>query len=134
MREEKNIIRVKAFATASLTATSSLEVGTSVVFGTAGRSRVSVVLLSQSGQALLLRVCVDVGTDNESDDVEEGHPGLLGKELLGESQGQRRSAPADFHDGEQTSTNGSADLVESASTCDDSHSGEVDSVLDGGNL
>jgi hypothetical protein len=64
------------------------------------------VLLSQSSQTLL---------------VEEGYPGLLREELLGKGEGQGRSAPADLHDGKQTGTNGSADLVESAGACDDSH-------------
>lgn len=45
--------------------------------------------LSQSLQALLLGVSVDVGSDEESDNVEERHPSVLGKELLGESERQR---------------------------------------------
>jgi len=79
------------------------------------------VLLSQGSQALLLGVCIDVCTNHESNNVEEGYPGLLGEELLGKGEGQRRSAPADFHDGQQTGTDGSADLVESTSACDDGH-------------
>ena len=79
------------------------------------------MLLSQSGQTLLLGVCIDVCTDDKGNDVEEGYPGLLRQELLGKGESQRRSAPADLHDGEQTGANGSADLVESAGACDDGH-------------
>lgn len=114
--------------------TFDLEVGTSVIFRTAGSSRITVVLLSQSCQTLLLGVCVDVGADNKGNNVEEGHPGLLGQELLSKGERQGRSAPADFHDGKQSSTNGGANLVESASACDDSHGGQVDGVLNWRNL
>lgn len=107
-----------------------LEVGTSLVLRTTSASGVTVVLLSQSSQTLLLGVSIDVSTNDEADDVEEGHPCLLGQELLCESQSQGRGAPADLHDGEEASTNGGADLVESTGASDDGHGGEVDGVLD----
>lgn len=91
-------------------------------------------LASQSCEPLLLLVRVDVGTDEEADDVEEGYPGLLGQELLGKGQGQRRGEPADLHDRHETGANGGADLVECASTGDDGHGGEVDGILDGRDL
>ena len=76
-----------------------LEVRASLILGTAGTSRVAVVLLSQSCEALLLGVGVDVCTNYKGNDVEEGYPGLLRQELLGEGESQRRGAPADLHDG-----------------------------------
>lgn len=39
---------------------------------------------SQGFQSLLLGMGVNVGADNETDDVEEWHPGLFGQEFLGE--------------------------------------------------
>jgi hypothetical protein len=101
--------------------TKYLEVGASLVLGTTGASRIAVVLLSQGSQTLLLGVCIDVCTDDKGNDVEEGNPSLLGQELLGKGESQGRSAPADFHDGKQTGTNGSADLVEGAGAGDDGH-------------
>jgi hypothetical protein len=98
-----------------------LEVRTSLVLRTTSASRVAVVLLSQGSQTLLLGVCIDVCTNDKGNDVEEGYPGLLREELLGKGESQGGSAPADFHDGEETGTNGSADLVESTGACDDGH-------------
>lgn len=77
---------------------------------------------------------VDVGSNEESNNVEEGHPGVLGEELLGEGQAQGRSDPADLHDGHEASLNGSANLVDVTRTGDNSHGGQVDAVLDGGDL
>ena len=91
---------------------------------------VAVVLSPQGREPLLLGVCVDVCTDNEPDNVEEGHPGGLGQELLGESQRDGRNNPADFHDGHETGLDGRADLVECAGAGDQSHGGQVDTVLD----
>ena len=90
--------------------------------------------LSQSFETLLLGVGVDIGADDEADDVEEGHPGVLGKELLRKGKGQRRGDPADLHDGHEPSTHGSANLVDSARPGNNAHGGEVDGVLDRGNL
>jgi hypothetical protein len=98
-----------------------LEVGASLILRTASASRVAVVLLSQGGQTLLLGVRIDVCTNDKGNDVKEGYPGLLGQELLGKGESQRRSTPADFHDGEETGANGGADLVESTGACDDGH-------------
>lgn len=64
---------------------------------------------------------VDVGSDDETDDVEEGHPSLFGEELLGKGQGERRDDPANLHDGHEASLDGCADLVEGACTCNDGH-------------
>ena len=77
---------------------------------------------------------VDVGSDDETDDVEERHPGVFGEELLRKSKGQRRSDPADLHDGHETGAHGGANLVDSARTGDDTHRGEVNNVLDRGDL
>ena len=77
---------------------------------------------------------VDVGTDNKANQVEEGHPGVLGKELLRKGKGQRRGDPANLHDGHETSAHGSADLVDVTRTGDVTHGREVDDVLDGSDL
>ena len=90
--------------------------------------------LAQSFEALLLGVSVDVGSNEETDDVEERHPGVLGEELLGEGQSQRRSDPADLHDGHETSADGRANLVEGARASNNGHRAQVDGVLDGGDL
>lgn len=89
----------------------------------ASPATVAVVLLPESGESLLLGVGVDVGADEEGDDVEKGDPGLLGQELLGKSEGDGRSGPRDLHDGQQAGTDGGADLVEGAGTGDDGHAG-----------
>lgn len=85
---------------------------------------------SQSFQSLLLGVRVDVGADNETDDVEEWYPGLLGQKLLCECKAQGRSNPADFHHSPKASSNRSANLVECARSRDNGHGGKVDHVLD----
>ena len=90
--------------------------------------------LSQRFQTLLLGVGVDIGPNHKAHDVEERHPGVLGKELLRKGKGQRRSDPANLHDGHEASAHGSADLVDGARPGDNGHGGEVDGVLDGGDL
>ena len=77
---------------------------------------------------------VDVGSDDETDDVEERHPRVLGEELLRKGKGQRRRDPADLHDGHEAGAHGSANLVDSARSGNNTHGGEVDSVLDRGDL
>lgn len=77
---------------------------------------------------------VDVGSNDESNNIEEGYPGVLGEELLSEGQAQGRGNPADLHDRHEASPNGSANLVDGPRTGDNSHGGQVDAVLDGGNL
>ena len=77
---------------------------------------------------------VDVGSNEESNNVEEGHPGVLREELLSEGQAQGRGDPADLHNGHEASLNGSANLVDGARTGDNGHGGEVDAVLNGGDL
>ena len=90
--------------------------------------------LSQRFQALLLGVGVDIGSNHKAHDVEERHPGVFGEELLRKGKGQRRSDPANLHDRHEASAHGSADLVDGARPGDDSHGGEVDDVLNGGDL
>ena len=77
---------------------------------------------------------IDVGADDETDNVEEGHPGGLGQELLGECQRDGRDDPADLHDRPETGPDGRLDLVEGASARDEGHGDEVDAVLDGRDL
>ena len=77
---------------------------------------------------------VDVGTDDETDNVEEGYPSRLGQELLGKGQRDGRDDPADLHDGPEAGLDGRLDLVESTGARDKGHGDEVDAVLDGRNL
>jgi len=77
---------------------------------------------------------VDVGADDEADDVEEGHPSRLGQELLGKGQGDGRDDPADLHDRPEAGLDGRLDLVESTGAGNQGHGHEVDAVLDGRNL
>lgn len=77
---------------------------------------------------------VDVGADDETDDVEEGHPGGLGEELLGECQRDGGDDPADLHDRPEAGLDRGLDLVEGARTGDKGHGDEVDAVLDGRDL
>jgi len=79
-------------------------------------------------------VRVDVGSNDEPDNVEERHPGVLGEELLGKGQRDGRGDPADLHDGHETGPHGSADLVEGARARDNCHAAQVHGVLDGGDL
>jgi hypothetical protein len=51
----------------------------------AGVAGVTVVLLAQGCETLLLGEGVDVGANDEGDQVEEGDPELVREELLGES-------------------------------------------------
>ena len=90
--------------------------------------------LSKSFEALLLGVGVDVGSDEETNDVEERHPGVLGQELLRKGQCQRRGHPADLHDGEEAGADGRADLVQSPCSGDDGHRRQIHGVLDRGDL
>ena len=75
---------------------------------------------------------VDIGPDEETENVEERNPGMLGQELLGKRQRQRGGDPADLHDGHEAGLDGGANLVDGARAGDDGHGGEVDAVLDGG--
>lgn len=64
---------------------------------------------------------VDIGSNEETDDVEEGNPGVLGEELLGKGQSQWGGDPADLHDGQEAGTDGGADLVEGTRASNDRH-------------
>jgi hypothetical protein len=64
---------------------------------------------------------IDVCTNDESDDVEEGYPGALGQELLGKRQGDWGDDPANLHDRPEASLDGRLDLVEGAGTRDEGH-------------
>lgn len=92
------------------------------------------MLLAQRGEALLLGDGVDVGADDERDQVEEGHPRGLGQELLRKGEADGTDDPADAHDLPEADADGGADLVEGAGAGDEGHGDEVDAVLDGGDL
>lgn len=102
--------------------------------GLASSTAVTVVLLSQGSKPLLLGMRVDVGANEETDDVEEWHPSAFGKELLRERKRDWGDNPADLHDGPEAGLDSRLDLVECAGSCDQSHGGQVDAVLDGGDL
>lgn len=72
---------------------------------------------------------IDVGADNEADNVKEWHPCLFWEELLRECERKRRDDPADFHHAEETSLDRSLDLVESARTSNEGHRRQINDVL-----
>ena len=78
-------------------------------------------LFPQSREPLLLGLRVDPCANDKGNDVKERHPGLLWQEFLGECQRQRRGNPADLHDGHESSSDGSSDLVEGPRAGDDGH-------------
>lgn len=104
------------------------------ITGITGITAVAKVLLAESCEALLLGDGVDVGTDDEGDEVEEGNPELVGEELLGKGQADGRGDPGNAHHLPEADLDGSANLVVSAGAGDEGHGDEVDAVLDGGNL
>ena len=59
---------------------------------------------------------------------------MFGQELLGKGQCAGRDDPAHFHDRHETGSDGRSDLVEGPGAGNDGHGGEVDCVLDGGDL
>jgi hypothetical protein len=93
-----------------------------------------IVLPPESLQPLFLGVSVDVGSNDETDDVEERHPGLLGQERLRKRQGNGRGDPRDLHDRHEAGAHSSTDLVERTCSSDDGHAEEVYGVLDGRDL
>lgn len=80
-----------------------------------------VVRLPQSLETLLLGLGVDVGADEETDDVEEGNPGLLGQELLREGERDGGGHPGYLHDGHEAGLPGRVDRVDVARAVDDGH-------------
>ena len=91
-------------------------------------------LPSQRLESLLLRLGIDPGANDKSNDIEERHPSLLRQELLGKSQCQGRDDPANFHDRHEAGSDRRSDLVEGPGAGDDGHGSEIDCVLDGCNL
>ena len=92
------------------------------------------MLLPQCCKTLLLGHGVDVGADDECDDVEERNPGLLWEELLREGEGDWGGDPGHLHDWHEACSPGRVDLVICAGTGDDGHRNQVDTVLDWRNL
>lgn len=92
------------------------------------------VLLSESRKPLLLGDSVDVGADNECDEVEEGNPEVVGEELLRESKADGRGNPANLHDLPESHTNSGLDLVKGLRASNQGHGNEVNAVLDRRNL
>lgn len=90
--------------------------------------------LPQSLETLLLGLGVDVGADDETDNVEEGDPGLLGEELLREGERDRGGDPGYLHDWHESGLPCRVDRVDVARAVDDGHRGQVDTVLDWRNL
>ena len=92
------------------------------------------MLLAEGSEAPLLGDGVDVGADDERDEVEEWHPGLLGQELLGEGEADGARNPADAHDPPEADVQGRSNLVDGAGAADQGHGYEVDRVLYGSDL
>lgn len=51
---------------------------------------------------------------------------MLGEELLGKRQGQRRGDPADLHDGHEPGPDGGSHLMECSGAGDDCHRNQID--------
>jgi hypothetical protein len=100
----------------------------------AGLAGVTVVLLAQGCETLLLGEGVDVGTNDEGYQVEEGDPELVREELLGKGQADGGGEPGDAHDSPEADLDGGANLVEGSSAGNESHGDQVDAVLDRSNL
>lgn len=107
---------------------------TAVAVRGAGLAAVTVVLLAQGGETLLLGEGVDVSANDKGDQVEEGNPELVREELLGKGQADGRGEPRDAHDSPEADLDGGANLVERTSAGNESHGDQVDAVLDRRNL
>lgn len=90
--------------------------------------------LPQSLETLLLGLGIDVGADEEADNVEEWDPGLLGEELLRKRERDGGGDPGHLHDWHESCLPGRVDRVDVARAVDDGHRGQVDAVLDWRNL
>ena len=88
------------------------------------------VLLSEGREPLLLRNGIDIGADDERDEIEERDPEVVGQELLGEGKADGRGNPADLHDLPEAYADGSLDLMDSLGTSDEGHGNKVHAVLD----
>lgn len=73
---------------------------------------------------------VDVGANDEGNQVEKWHPCLGRKECLRKGQGDWGGEPADTHDGPEASADSGTHLVPGLSAGDPSHACEIDGVLD----
>jgi len=71
----------------------------------------AIVVPSERFKALLLGVSVDIGPDDEPDEVKERYPSVFGEEILRKGQSKWRGDPADFHHWHETNSNGRADLM-----------------------
>lgn len=99
-----------------------------------GSAVVTEVLLAEGCEALLLGNGVDVGTNDEGDDVEEGDPELVGKELLRKGKADGRGDPRNAHHLPEANLDGSANLVVGTGTGDEGHGDQVNAVLDRSDL
>jgi hypothetical protein len=113
----------------------SVVVGSAHGRGAAGTAVAAVtkVLLTESCEALLLGDSVDVGADDEANDVEEGDPELVREELLGKGQADGRGDPRNAHHLPEANLDSGADLVVCAGASNQGHGDQVDAVLDGSN-
>ena len=66
---------------------------------------------------------IDIGADDEGDDVEKGDPCLFGQELLRKGQCERGGDPADFHDGHEACFHRCAHLMVGPCAGDEGHGG-----------
>lgn len=89
-----------------------------------------VLFLLEGCHSFLLSKSIDVGSNNETDKVEERNPSVFRQELLGEGQSQRAGDPANLHDREETGPDHSLDVLLLPGTSNDRHAGKVNNVLD----
>lgn len=98
------------------------------------RSTITEVLLAKSSKTLLLGHGVDVGPNDEGDNIEEWHPKLIGQELLSKGKADGGCDPRDAHDSPEADLDRCANLVIGAGASDQSHGDQVNAVLNRRNL
>ena len=77
---------------------------------------------------------IDVRSNDKRHNVEKRYPGLFREEHLRECQRKGGCDPTDAHYGHEAGADGGANLVPGTRTRDDRHRGQVDCVLDRGDL
>lgn len=92
------------------------------------------MLLAKSSETLPLSHSVDIRSDDEGDDVEEGYPELIWEEFLRKGQADWRRDPRHAHDSPKADLDGRSHLVVCASTGNEGHGDQVDAVLNRRNL
>jgi len=92
-----------------------------------------ILLLLDGRHPLLLGEGVDIGSNDETNEVKEWDPSMRWQEPLCKGQSDRAGNPADFHNWEESSSDHCLNILLLSGTSNNGHTGEVDHVLDGCN-